>query len=194
MPAWRWQDARMHLVRPSAEHLPSYRAALDRGWDWDADPTPGGMQALLARVDGDSETFLARMDDERAEGGPVTMPDGSTVPRLPGIRRWMWDGDFAGSISLRWQPGTTELPPTCLGHIGYGVVPWRQGRGYATKALGDILPEARARGLAFVDITTDLANVASQRVVRANGGVLVRQFTKLEVHGGGQALLWRIGL
>jgi predicted acetyltransferase len=40
----------------------------------------------------------------------------------------MWDGDFAGAINLRWQPGTAELPPHCLGHIGYGVVPWKRGR------------------------------------------------------------------
>lgn len=184
----------MELVRPTAEHLPSYRDALQRGWDWDADPTPDGLAALIERIDVDPGAFLAHMDDPRAEGGPVVMPDGTLVPRLPGIRRWMWDGGFAGSINLRWQVGTTDLPPTCLGHIGYGVVPWRQGRGYATKALGDILPEARAVGLAFVSITTDLDNVASQRVIRANGGTLVGQFTKLAVHGGGEGLMWRISL
>ena len=27
------------------------------------------------------------------------MPDGSFVPRLPGYRRWLWDGKFCGSIS-----------------------------------------------------------------------------------------------
>jgi len=41
----------------------------------------------------------------------------------------MWDDEFAGSIGFRWQPGTSALPPHCLGHIGYAVVPWKQGRG-----------------------------------------------------------------
>ena len=106
----------------------------------------------------------------------------------------MWDGEFAGSIGLRWQPGTTDLPPTCLGHIGYAVVPWKRRRGYATAALAAMLPIAAAEGLPFVDITADLDNVASQRVIEANGGVLVEQFTKLPSAGGGQAVRYRVDL
>ena len=59
----------------------------------------------------------------------------------------MWDGEFCGSIGFRWQPGTSALPPYCLGHIGYSVVPWKQRRGYATKALALLLPDARKEGL-----------------------------------------------
>ena len=57
----------------------------------------------------------------------------------------MWDGEFCGSIGFRWQPGTSTLPPYVLGHIGYAVVPWKRGRGYATQALALLLPEARKR-------------------------------------------------
>ena len=69
---------------------------------------------------------MALLDDREAKRGPVTLPDGSQVPRLPGYRRWMWDGEFCGSIGFRWQPGTSALPPYVLGHIGYSVVPWKQ--------------------------------------------------------------------
>jgi predicted acetyltransferase len=111
------------------------------------------------------------MEDREAKGPPVTLPDGSTAKRVPGFKRWMWDGEFCGSIGLRWQPGTTALPPHCLGHIGYAVVPWKQGRGYAKSALSLILREAREVGLPYVEITTDPDNIASQRVITANGGV-----------------------
>jgi predicted acetyltransferase len=182
----------MELVRPTAEHLPSYLDALRRGWSWgDRTQTP---EEAIARVTADPERFLALMDDREAAGDPIEMPDGSTVPRLPGVQRWMWDGEFAGTISLRWQPGTTDLPPTCLGHIGYSVVPWKRRRGYATAALAAILPLAAVEGLAFVEITTDLDNVASQRVIEANGAGAPEVFTKLDVHGGGQALVYRIDL
>ena len=106
----------------------------------------------------------------------------------------MWDGEFAGAINLRWQPGTRALPPTCLGHIGYSVVPWKRRRGYAKAALAAMLPIAAAEGLPIVDITTDVDNIPSQRVVQANGGVLVERFTKHESAGGGPALRFEVDL
>ena len=106
----------------------------------------------------------------------------------------MWDGEFCGSIGFRWQQGTNDLPPHCLGHIGYAVVPWKEGRGYATAALAQLLPEAKDAGLTFVEIITDPENIASQRVILANGGVLVEQFTKPAQYGSKQGLRYRIAV
>src|SRR5262245_9241398 len=152
----------------------------------------------LERVAQDPAGFLAREVDREAQGDPIPMPDGTTRPRLPGYRRWMWDGEFAGAIQFRWQPGTTALPPHCLGHIGYAVVPWKRGRGYATRALALLLPECRREGLEFVEITTDVDNVPSQRVIAANGGVFVERFQKPFGHdvvgGVAEGLRFRIFL
>src|SRR6185369_15356057 len=112
----------------------------------------------------------------------------------PGYRRWIWDGEFCGSVGFRWQPRTTELPPHVLGHVGYNVVPWKRRRGYATRALGMLLHDIRASGLPFVELTTNPDNIASQRVIEANGGELVERFNKIAAHGGGEALRWRIHL
>jgi predicted acetyltransferase len=106
----------------------------------------------------------------------------------------MWDGEFCGAINLRWQPGSAELPPYCLGHIGYTVVPWKRGRGYATQALRLFLPRAREEGLEYVELVTEAANTASRRVIEANGGELVEQFRKPAVHGGAESLRYRIRL
>ena len=95
---------------------------------------------------------------------------------------------------MRWQPGSTTLPPHCLGHIGYAVVPWKQRRGYATLALALFLPQARAKGLPFVEITTDPDNVASRRVIAANGGTLVEKFIKPAQFGSKPGLRYRIAL
>ena len=89
----------------------------------------------------------------KARGPLVTLPDGSKVRRIPGYRKWMWDGEFCGSIGLRWMPGTQELPEHVLGHVGYAVVPWKKGRGYAKQALGAIAAEARALGLEYIELT-----------------------------------------
>ncbi len=134
------------------------------------------------------------MNDRAPKGPPVPLPEGPVVNRIPGFRRWLWDGEFCGSIGLRWQPGTTALPPHCLGHVGYAVVPWKQGQGYAQSALGQLLPQAKAAGLPFVDITTDPDNTASQRVILANGGYLVEKFNKPAQFGGKPGLRFRITL
>ena len=63
------------------------------------------------------------------------MDGGSEVARLPGLTRWMWQDGFCGAINLRYEPGTTDLPPHVSGHIGYSVVPACRGRGCATRAL-----------------------------------------------------------
>jgi predicted acetyltransferase len=183
----------MHLVWPGQPYLSAYRNALERGWSPD-NLRPEAADEQLARIAEDAEGFLAEQVDREAKGPPVTLPGGIAVPRLPGIHRWMWDGEFCGSIGFRWQPETPELPPYCLGHIGYSVVPWKQGKGYATQALADILPEAKLVGLPYVELTTDASNVASQRVIEANGGRLVERFNKPAAYGGAESLRFRIAL
>ncbi|MER2526681.1 MAG: GNAT family N-acetyltransferase [Candidatus Competibacter denitrificans] len=184
----------MQLVWPTIEYLPAYKAALQSGWS--ADNVRGAAAAIeeLARIERNPQQFLASLVDREARGEPIRLPDGSTVARLPGFRRWLWDGEFCGSIGLRWQPGTEALPPHCLGHIGYSVVPWKQRRGYATQALAELLPLAKAEGLRYVEITTDPDNVASQRVIAANGGVLQERYRKPASFGGTLGFRYRIYL
>ncbi|HEY8099240.1 MAG TPA: GNAT family N-acetyltransferase [Burkholderiaceae bacterium] len=183
----------MKLIGPSLESLPSYVEALKRGW------SPNNMREAeadeeLQRIETDSLAFIASLVDTEAKGGPVTLPDGSQVPKLPGYRRWLWDGEFCGSIGFRWQDGTEALPDYCLGHIGYAVVPWKRRKGYATEALRQLLPEAKARGLKYVEITTEPENIASQRVIETNGGALIERFIKSSQYGGTSGLRYRIPL
>ena len=183
----------MHLVWPADPYLPSYVEALQRGWSPD-NVRPEAAVEQLAWIARDPAGFLAAQVDREGAGAPITLPDGTTAKRLPGYHRWMWDGEFCGSIGFRWQPGTTELPPTCLGHIGYAVVPWKRGLGYATRALAELLVDARAERLAYVELTTDVDNVASRRVIEANGGRLVERFRKPAVYGAAESLRYRIAL
>jgi len=90
--------------------------------------------------------------------------------------------------------GGRSLPPYTLGHIGYSIVPWKRQRGYATAALGLMLHHARDEGLEYVEITTDPENVPSQRVIMANGGVLVERFRKSSQYGEKDGLRYRISM
>ena len=185
-------QAAVELLRPSRSELAEYVRALRQGWSPDNASGPETAKKELAEIEKDAEAFLAGQVDREAKGAPIVLPDGSTVPRLPGYRLWIWDGEFCGAIGFRWQPGTTALPPYTLGHIGYSIVPWKRRRGYATAALGLMLPRAREEGLQYVEVTTDLDNLPSQKVILANGGVLVERFVKPPQHGGKAGLRYRI--
>jgi predicted acetyltransferase len=183
----------IQLVWPARPYLRGYADALRQGWSPD-NLRPQTAQDHLVEIGRDADAFLARLVDRDAKGPPIALPDGSLVARLPGYSLWMWDGEFCGSINFRWQPGTTALPPYCLGHIGYSVVPWKRKRGYATRALHLLLPYARGEGLPYVELTTDADNLASRRVIEANGGTLVERFHKPAHLGGVESLRFRIAL
>lgn len=184
----------MELVRPTLEHLDSYRSALIRELLAGTAAFPDEAQDQLKEIETDPQNFLDKQEDREALGGDVKLPDGTFVPRLPGISRFMWDGEACGRINFRWRQGTTDLPATCLGHIGYDVFSWKRRNGYASEALKQILPEAAALGMPFVELTTDIDNFFSQRVIQNNGGVLHENFVKPSSQGGGDGLRFRIYL
>ena len=183
----------MILVWPTLEHLPSYVAALERDWSPDT-LRPEAAREEREQIAADPAAFVAAQVDREGAGPPVTLPDGTKMKRLPGYRRWIWDGEFCGVIGLRWQPGTEALPAHVLGHIGFSVVPWKRKRGYATRALALLLEDAAREGLRYVELTTKLENVASQRVIEANRGRLIERFTTPGEYGERAALRFRIDL
>ena len=186
-------ESAVRLIWPTEEYLSAYADALRQGWSPD-NVRPEAAWEELEAIEKNPSEFIARQVDREAKGPPVQLPDGSTIKRLPGYRRWIWDGEFCGVIGFRWQPGTNDLPPFVLGHIGFAVVPWKQRRGYATRALGFLLPEAKQEGLDYVELTTNIDNIASQRVIEANGGKLVERFEKPAAYGCEQGFRYRINL
>jgi len=187
----------VRILKPTLDTLPGYRAALERGWSPDTIRSAETAKAQIAAIADDPAGFVDRLEDREARRGPVRLPDGSSVKRIPGFARWIWeggldDGAFCGSISFRWQKGTTAPPPHVLGHVGYTVVPWKRGRGNAAKALRLLLPEIAGLGLPHIDITTDPDNVASQKVALSAGARFITRKPKPPAFGDGEVLLFRI--
>ncbi|NEH47327.1 GNAT family N-acetyltransferase [Rhizobium leguminosarum] len=156
------------LLPPDLETLSGFEAALAAGWS----PDP-------RRADDEAYVYgeLQRLRQDRSRFLDDLIPDGrrhagSGSPHLTTRLFWIWDDEFCGRISLRFQAGTEELPPEVSGHVGYSVVPWKQRNGHATAALGLLMAVASKEGLDRVVVLCNEDNDASRRVIERNGGEL----------------------
>lgn len=83
------QVTALDLVWPDERYLPGYVDALRRGWSPDNLRVEARRREELARIEKDPAKFVLQQVDREAKGPPVTLPDNSTVPRLPGYSLWM---------------------------------------------------------------------------------------------------------
>jgi predicted acetyltransferase len=164
----------LQLLNPSLDLLPGYCAALETGWSPDTTRDVSAEQLGIFRRDP-----AVLIEELTQQGGTIKTASGAVVPKLPNRVLWLDDGEFCGSINLRYQADSDELPPHVHGHVGYAVVPWKRRRGYATAALRLLLPVAREVGLKRIQITCDEDNEPSRRVIVTNGGVLEGSFKEL---------------
>jgi predicted acetyltransferase len=175
----------LELLPPRLALLSQYAAALERGC------SPNNLRDVsatqLAAIRTDPQAFLRDIVDVNV---PEMLPDGRKVQRLPFHVFWLSDGEFCGSASLRFRRGTDELPSYVSGHIGYAVVPWKRGLGYAFKTLTLLLPIARDEGLRRVMLTCDDDNEASKRIILKCGGRLAGEAPSPYAAGKAQLTFW----
>jgi predicted acetyltransferase len=184
------------LILPSFGYLPSYVAALTSGWSPN-NTRPEARFDEIEQIEQDAERFLSGLVDLDATGGDIKLPDGSTVPKLPGYRKWLVDQSsktFLGSYGFRWVKGSNELPPYCLGHIGYAIVEPHRGQGLATLGLKLLLQEVSDQGLSYVYIHCLPHNIASKRVIEKNGGEYLGIFVTTPGYGSVEELRYKINL
>ena len=160
------------LTRPHARFQRSFLAAMG---EFVEEGRAGSDSMIGWDLDRFGETWHTRVGF--AEYVAATLAE-AVRPRRAGMvcqTSWWWtEGEeYVGRISLRHG-----LTPSLLdwgGHIGYDVRRSRRREGHATRMLGAVLPEAAGRGIDPVLLTCDAENLASRRVIEANGGVLEDQ-------------------
>ncbi|OWV88229.1 acetyltransferase [Rhizobium sp. N122] len=74
------------------------------------------------------------------------------------------EGEIVGLCSIIRAPEDGEI------HIGYGIAPSRERRGYVTRAIAELLEWARKDPrVSRISADTGVENIASQRVLAHNG-------------------------
>ena len=115
--------------------------------------------AWLDEAAGDFRRFAA------ARAAPRRMWD------VPVTELWyVRDRDYIGTVVIRH-----ELTPPLRydgGNIGYHVVPGHRRRGHATAMLAAACAWCRREGMSRILLTCHPDNLASRRVIEANGGTL----------------------
>lgn len=159
------------LVSPDVRYRSSFLAAMA---EFEAEGRAGDDSMIGQRLEQFGPTwetpdgFAAYVEFEVAAALPeAPRPAG----HVPCTNRWWVDGDeYLGRIAIRHQ--LTDFLRRLGGHIGYDVRRSRRGEGHATAMLGATLPLAHELGIDSALITCDTGNIASRRVIEANGGVL----------------------
>jgi predicted acetyltransferase len=154
------------LVRPSRRHARSYVAALREGFRRGAHEVLS--ERRIAQIENDFAAYVAAITDQ---SGRVRLPTGDIVPKVPFSVLWLVEGDaFIGEASIRHELNAYLLQEG--GHVGYGIRPAHQRQGYGKLILALALEECRRLGLERVLITCLQDNLASARIIEANGGKL----------------------
>jgi predicted acetyltransferase len=159
-------DDRAQLVAPSLRHARSYVAALREGF------RRGAQERLseprISQIEADFAAYMEAITDQT---GNVRLPTGQIAPKVPFSVFWLVEGDeFIGETHVRHELNDYLIKEG--GHVGYGIRPSRQGQGYGKLILALALAECRRIGLARVLVTCLQDNVASARIIEANGGAL----------------------
>lgn len=95
--------------------------------------------------------------------------------QVPGTTRFLEaQGELVGVANFRQRLEGDLF--RYAGHIGYSVAPSARGRGHATELLRWAMAYGRGRGIEALVVTVDPGNLASRRVVRKCGGLLVQEY------------------
>lgn len=116
------------------------------------------------------DAFRAWLEREHAYDHGVGMPDWM----VPQTTYWlMADGIPVGCGRLRHELNDSLREGS--GHIGYAIAEPYRGRGYGRRILALLMEEARKLGIRQLQVSANTDNERSNRVIRANGGVLYRE-------------------
>ena len=157
------------LISPTPELADEFRAFVRE----QLEAGGSGYLPILHLIQNDFAGYVARLHAE-AEAQQAALD------RVPQSTYWLVrreDGAMRVLGTSRLRHHLNERLCLMGGHIGYGIRPSEQRKGYGTQILALTLVEARKLGIERVLVTCDVDNIASVRIIEKNGGVIEDRLT-----------------
>jgi predicted acetyltransferase len=154
----------MKLVFPSKKYKNSFLQALSEYQSEKANDRLDIFTLSSDVLQNDFDGYVKRLENE-AQGNDL--PPGY----VSHTTYWLVDNnEFIGRVDIRHTLTKHLLREG--GHIGYDIRPSKRNHGYGKKILALALPKAKSFGIKNVLVTCDETNVASKKIIEANGGIL----------------------
>jgi predicted acetyltransferase len=153
----------MQLVIPSLRYKESFLDTLEEYKSEKSNSLLDSPSLHIPELRSNFELYLKKLLDD-ADG--KNLPQGYVAQTV----YWLIDGEeFIGRVDIRHS--LTESLLREGGHIGYNIRPSKRNQGYGKKLLSLVLPKAKELGITKVLVTCDETNIASKKIIEANGGV-----------------------
>lgn len=159
----------VQLVLPNITYKDSYLAALK---EYQAENLAMYKDFDFEGVAADLEAYIELLG---AQSKGERLPAGY----IPHTTFWLVDGDeYIGRVDIRHE--LNDFLKKEGGHIGYDIRPTKRRMGYGTLALELGLKKTKELGLQEILVTCDIDNVGSNKIIKANGGVLAEKVMSSE--------------
>lgn len=153
----------MQLVLPSLKYKDSFIQAVHEYHSVDSDDR---RDIYELKVDELENNFASYIEKLHSQSKGENLPEGY----VPQTTYWLIDNDeFIGRVSIRHE--LTEYLLKEGGHIGYDIRPSKRNRGYGKAILELSIPKAKELGIKKILLTCNETNIASKKIIEANGGV-----------------------
>lgn len=154
----------LYLIEPSMEDANAAIHMMDKWRAYGGRINPG----LLRKMGNDYSKWLKEIKRAAYES---TCGDGE----VPQTFYWFKssDGIILGAASIRHYLNESNIIDG--GHVAYGIAPEYRGRGYGNEVLKLAVEKLIEKKIYRILVTCDANNIASQKVILYNGGVMENQ-------------------
>jgi predicted acetyltransferase len=166
---------KLKLILPSKKYVASYVRALTAFAKDGTNVAEGPHRIRILQSIKDFPKYLKVTNEERK---------GINIPkdRVPATMYWaVVKNKVIGRVHIRHK--LNKGLRVVGGHIGYAVIPSERGKGYATEMLRQAVNITKKMGIKKAMITCSDQNIASQKVIEANGGIFSKKMKHPEQKG-----------